>query len=131
MSLAVPVTGAGQTGRRPSVVVHDGSLMVAYERDSVFGLTQDVVVATDVGGGNFTKERVASTPGTQALDPVIHTKAGRLWIEWMHDDENFGCVHFGESGWSDVIIAPWTNPGWIGVEEMRRVIQTQILSGWP
>lgn len=126
---AVLVTTGNEEGRRPSVAVDAGGLRVAYERDSTEpGMLQDVVVATQQGGGGFVLELVGSTVRTDRLDAMIHTEQSHLWVDWKHEATEFGCAEWLGSSWSPIAPEPWTDPSWVGVEGVRKTIRNQVLS---
>jgi hypothetical protein len=113
--------------RRPSVLIFDGVLRIAYERDaSLPGMAQDVVVATRQAGGAFVFEVVASTARTERLDPLLHATAGHLWLDWKHAVADLGCAERVGSGWVLGPPEPWADPSWIGVEETRRLIGRHV-----
>lgn len=115
-------------GRRPSVAVSSGVLRIACERDSALpGMAQDIVVLRKETGGAFVEEFTTSTARTEALDPVLHATAARVWLDWKHGVEVFGYVEHGPSGWGAVEQPSWPDPTWVGVEETRKVIQSQVL----
>lgn len=69
------VTAGAETRRRPSVAVFDGTLAVAFERDSTTpGIAQDIVVATRQPGGEFVIEVIGGTVRTERLDVMLHAE---------------------------------------------------------
>ena len=128
-SAPVIVTAGTETGRRPSVAVLDGQLVVAYERDSaVPGMVRDVVAAARQAGGDFVHETVGSTVRPDPLDAVVHVESGREWAEWMHEAEEFRCAERdAEGAWIPGTPEPWNDPSWIGVEHTRKAVRTRIL----
>jgi hypothetical protein len=115
-------------GRRPSVAVFGGELRVAFERDStVQGMAQDVVILRREIAGTFSEEFATSTSRTQPLDAVLHTRAGKLWVDWKQGYQVFGCAKHELGAWGPVEQPVWPDPTWIGVEETRRVIEGQVL----
>ncbi len=115
-------------GRRPSVAVFEGTLRIAYERDSVVaGMAQDVVVLRREPSGSFTEEFVASTTRVAPLDAVLHATAVKLWLDWKHTGQVFGCAERGPAAWGGVAFVSWPDPSWLGVEEVRKVVQRLVL----
>ena len=129
-SMPQAVTTPGEISRRPSVTVDTDGIHVAYERDSAVPLmAQDVVVATSTDGGNsFVPQLVGSTARTDKLGIMIHSSFGTRWIEWMQDGLSFGCSEWQTSAWTPVVTESWTDPSWIGVEDVRKRIMTQVLA---
>jgi len=127
--LPVLVTAGAETGRRPAVAVFDGKLSVGYERDAISpGMAQDIVVATLQAGGGFTLEIVGATGRPEALDVMLHAEQGHLWADWKHEASELGCAeHQPGVGWNGNAPAPWTDPSWVGIEEARKAIRSQVL----
>jgi hypothetical protein len=125
----VLVTAGSEPGRRPSVTVFSGEVYVAYERDwSSPGMAQDVLVATLQAGRGFVTKVIAETTRAAALDIVLHAEQGHLWADWKHEVGEFGCAeHQPGSGWTGNAPQPWFDPSWIGVEEARRAVRSQIV----
>lgn len=125
----VLVTTGTETGRRPTVAVFDGILLVAYERSSMSpGMAQDIVVATLQPGGGFTFEVIGATARTEALDVMLHAEQDHVWADWKHEVGEFGCAeHQSGTGWGGNAPEPWADPSWIGIEETRKAIRGQIL----
>jgi len=87
----VQVTASSESGRGPSVAVHDGVIRVSYERESTDPtFAQDVVVATQQTDGNFTAEVAAKTQRTDRLDAILHLEYGKLWVDWKHGADRIG-----------------------------------------
>jgi hypothetical protein len=75
-----PTLVVSQAGRRPSVAVANGRILVAFEQDAPTG-GQQVVVAT-LGADGRALEVVAETERTSALDVVLLTDDGRIRLQW-------------------------------------------------
>ncbi|MCP3977852.1 MAG: hypothetical protein GY716_00785 [bacterium] len=122
------VTPGPERGRRPSVVVSAGTILLTYERDSdAVGMAQEVVVATHTGGDTFDVEIVATTPNPGALESIIHAVAGKQWIDWIHGEQVLGCVEKDGPEWSPPFSQPANGSGWIGIEEVRREFRVGVL----
>jgi hypothetical protein len=93
-------------GRRPAVVVHNGQLLVAYERDAADG--QEIVLAVP-GESGYDLEVVATTTRSAGLDVVMHSAAGRLWVEWKHSDTELAYSQRVSARWTTPTIVPRTN----------------------
>ncbi len=125
----VLVTAGPENGRRPSVTIFGGELVVAYERDSLSsGMAQDITVATPQPGGAFTFETIGATARTEPLDVRVHAESGHLWVDWKHEAGEFGCAERQSGGgWAGLGPEPWVDPSWVGVEETRKAIRGGIL----
>ncbi len=114
-------------GRRPAVAMFEGTLRVVYERAStVPGMAQDVVVLRREAGGGFVEEFVTSSPRTERLDAMLHAQGGRMWIDWKHGSQVFGCAELASGVWGAVDEPAWTDPSWIGVESVRKTIAAEM-----
>ncbi len=139
---ATEVTGFLRSGRRPSVVVHDGAIKVVHE-ENLFG-SPTVTLSIEQASGWFLQETllvagVAIVNGVETngfsdpspperIDPILHSVHGRLWIDWKNGDREFAHREFTSEGWGDAVSRPWTDPTWLGVEMLRRSIRQEVLS---
>jgi len=82
-------------------------MLVAYERDSAAGAGQDVVVAMQRLDGAWRFDAVATTLRTSRLDVRLHSDAGRLWLQWTHDDHLVAFSEYRDGQW----VAPDDVPG--------------------
>ena len=106
----------------------DGLLRIAYERGcDEPEFAQEIVVAFEQCD-DFIEEVVAQTVRTERLDPILHVEFGKLWVDWKQGVELFGFAEHETTGWTAPGSEPWTEPGWIGVESIRRVIRTNLIS---
>jgi hypothetical protein len=121
-----PVTGIVDSGRRPSILEVDGELLTAYERNSTRA-GQEVVVARRVGAGVYVKEVVATAPGDQPLDVILHAEAGLLWADWRHEAGLYAYSVYRDGAWSAPTTVPWTDDSWSRLEEVRRLIRRTVL----
>ena len=112
---------------RPSIVVVDGGVWVAFERDSKSGLRQ-VVVASELPNGKFAERIVASSDHRQSLDVELHMDAGRLWLDWKQSGQEFGFAEWNDGSWSGVATEPWVDRSWAGEQQTRRRIRDLLLS---
>lgn len=128
-SVPVQVNPLGESASRPSVVVEAGQIKVAYERQAAIpGTGQEIVVATQQGNGSFGFEIVATTTRTGPLDPILNLARGKLWVDWMEDDQSFGCSRWTGTQWEQSAVVPWSDGTWLGIEDMRRVVRGTVLS---
>ena len=106
----------------------DGVIRVAYERNcDEPEFAQEVVVAYEACD-EFVEEVVAQTVRAERLDVILHVEVGRFWVDWKQSVDLFGFAEHETTGWSTPGSEPWTDPGWIGVESIRRVIRTNLIS---
>lgn len=116
-------------GRRPSVAVWDGSMVLAYERDRADGPGQEVVFAhhsLDTLGTYVPVQVVAITSRQQALDPIVHVRSGRMWIDWKDGSDTVAASVYRNESWSTEIVRPWTDPSWIGELTVRDQIESEL-----
>jgi hypothetical protein len=126
---ALPVTEPGQGGRRPSVVQHDGTVLVAYEAFGTEPGTSTVIRVAQLGsGGDFTHQTVIGTSWAGRLDPVLHSVDGWLWLDWRNGDYAFGYSRYTQGGWSEPIVIPWNDFSWVGAEAARKEIRRAVLT---
>lgn len=77
------VSDLDESACRPQAVFHDGVLRVVYEvHDYGFGQTPRQVVVGRFESGELIREVVAITHNVNPIWPQIHSRAGRLWIDW-------------------------------------------------
>jgi hypothetical protein len=116
-------------GRRPSVAVWGGVLRVAYERGSEEpDMNQDIVVARQESDESFTPEIVARTERTDRLDAILHVENGRLWVDWKHADDSISYAEANDGFWTEPAGETWSDPSWLGVEDVRRTIRRNLLA---
>lgn len=112
------------TGRRPSVAMWQGDLVVAYERDNALG--QEIVFARSSMGGPFVPEVVAVTTRTTRLDPIVHVRAGVMWIDWREADNVIAYSAYNNGVWKMPMAKAWTDPSWLGELTVRHTIELQL-----
>ena len=132
-AVPIPVSGLDESARRPSVVVHEGAVIVTYERTSPLDDTlAEVVMARADTNGDFTRAVLATTSSAGRLDPMLHSRPGRLWVDWKNGAGEFGYAIASPSlvleGTSTV---PWTDPTWIGAEQVRLRIESLLAADGP
>lgn len=113
-SPAVQVSQVGEIACRPSAVFHQSVLTVAYEsHDLGYGLTpRRIVVATPDGQG-FQETTVATTQQIGANWPEVHSRNGRLWVDWIDINSNMSWRRMSEPGIWD----PAAGEAYTGVED--------------
>jgi len=117
------------TGRRPSVAMWDGGLVVAYERDNALGSGQEIVFARSSMNtiGEFVPPVVvATTSRTGRLDPVIHASGGVLWIDWKAADDIIAVTRLDGGVWQSTVNRSWTDPSWVGELTVRHIIEQEL-----
>ena len=99
-STAVQVSSPGEIAVRPAAAFAQGSLKVVYERhDLGYGSTpRQIVLATRVGS-SFSTESVGLSYAVAENWPEIHTRGGRLWIDWVHGPDAMAWTVWGPGGW--------------------------------
>jgi len=131
----VQVSADTHSARRPSVVVHQGQLLIAYERSFATGeagepvpVNQEIIVATRASAGDaFSYATVVSTTNLERLDPILHRERGQVWLDWIHDFEFFGCSERRNASWSPLVLEPRLDDSWLGEEQVRRIIRRDVL----
>jgi hypothetical protein len=107
------VSEIGENGLRPSAIIHQGTLTVAYESHvSGVGNTPRVItVATSDGLGGFTYETITSSQGGSPNRPQLHVGMGSsMWIDWVDDMANVAwAIRQPGTGWGSVQIEPFTD----------------------
>ena len=96
---------------RPAACFHDGALRVAYESlgPAGGGDSRMIVLATRVGPG-FTSEVVATTAHPAPSWPQVHSRGGRMWVDWI-DAGGQMTWRAGrpDGGWEPLGREPFTN----------------------
>jgi len=118
------------TGRRPSVAIWEGGLVVAYERDRASGSGQEIVFAHHSMGtfGSFVRPQiVAVTKRTKPLDPIIHVRAGMMWIDWKSADNVIAATRYQNGRWKTQMSKTWTDRSWVGELTVRHSIELELI----
>ncbi len=116
-------------GRRPSVAIWDGGLVVAYERDKASGSGQEIVFAhhsMDTIGPFVPPQIVAATNRTRPLDPIIHVRAGLMWIDWKSGDNVIAVSVYQNGAWQPPANKAWTDKSWAGELTVRHLIELEL-----
>ena len=114
-------------GRRPSVVRVAEGLLVAFERDRAAG-GQEIVLAALLLDGSSTLQVVAETERVEPLDVKVHFSGGDLWVDWKHGEDQFAYSVDSDAGWTAPVMVPWDDKSWVGEEEVRKVIRSEIFA---
>jgi len=78
------VSQPGIAACRPAAVFHAGILHVAYEvHDYGYGQVPRQVVLARQEQAAFVEEVVAITYNAAPLSPQVHSRGGRLWVDWI------------------------------------------------
>ena len=124
------VTTLNEPGRRPSVAVFDGSVWVAYERnatESPFNVNE-VALRSLIGGDTFALEYVADTEWQEAVNPVLHVRNQMFWMDWRYSETQFAYASLSDLDADGAETEDWSDPTWVGIETVRRIIATLIHS---
>ncbi|NIM63073.1 MAG: hypothetical protein GTN89_05715 [Acidobacteria bacterium] len=109
----VQVSEIGENAIRPTAVIHQGVLTVAYESHvSGIGNTPRVItVATADGLGGFTHETLTSSHGSSPNRPQLHTGVGNaLWVDWIDGTNEMAWSKWNSAtGWGPVQLEPFTD----------------------
>ena len=109
----VQVSEIGEKALRPSAVIHQGTLTVAYEShgSGVGSAPRQITIATSDGLGGFTHETIATTHNGNPNRPQLHTGMGTsLWIDWLDDPNDMAWAMWQPvMGWGFVQIEPFTD----------------------
>lgn len=128
---AVPreVTTPGERGRRPTLVVRNDTVHVAFERDSAQpDVAQEVVIKKRYSDGSFGESAVLRTSRIDRLDPVLHLENGWMWMDWKQSGDQLAFVVNGPDGWSEPAHVAWPDPSWLGVEDARQQVRQFVMS---
>ncbi len=83
-SAPVQVSPAGVAACRPAAAFHAGVLNVAYEiHDYGYGQVPRQVVLAHEEEGTFVQEVVAITYNVGPASPQVHTRSGKVWVDWI------------------------------------------------
>ncbi len=107
----VQVSEPGFAACRPAAVFHQGVLRVAYEvHDYGFGQTPRLVVIARQEAGGFVRDVVAVTQNPGPIWPQVHSRAGKLWVDWIDAEGQAVWTRSEPSGgWSPVQAQPYVN----------------------
>lgn len=87
-SLPEQVSQPSEIGCRPAAVFHQGVLKVVYEvHEFGFGTTPRQIVLASHDGLGFSSSSVALSGHAGANWPQVHSRKGRLWVDWIEDDD--------------------------------------------
>jgi hypothetical protein len=97
-SAPIRVSDAAEPSLRPSGVVWNGVLRVAYEVHNFgTGQTPREVVLARYENGVFVPEVVAITNNLGEVRPEVHSHGGKLWVDWIDYEDGTGG---GELAWT-------------------------------
>jgi hypothetical protein len=117
----------GQFGMRPSVVTWGGTVVVASESDDGQG-GHEIQLSTRGEQGMFNTQLVSVSSQDQALDVMLHTESGRLWMDWRHSGTQFAYSEFEGSAWNPTSTVPWTDTSWLRFEQVHLAIRNLVVS---
>jgi len=105
-TLPVQISQPAEIACRPAAVFHQETLTVVYEaHDFGFGSTpRQIVLATHDGLG-FTASSVAFSGHAGANWPQVHSRKGKLWIDWIDGESALSWRRQSQSGGWDPVQA--------------------------
>lgn len=107
----VQVSQFGEKALRPSAMVHQGVVWVAYESHgfAVGNTPRQIVVATSDGAGGFFYDVVSETHHADPNWPLIHRgKGGSPWLDWVDGATDMAWSTWqSSSGWGAIQIEPF------------------------
>jgi hypothetical protein len=119
----IQVSQFGEIACRPSAVFLAGGLHVVYEaHDFGYGATPRRIVLASWDGQSFDPVTVTTTQFTGPNWPHVHSKKGRLWIDWIEGDNEMNWVRQQASGgWE-----PVQSEGFAGAEDRDYHVRGRI-----
>lgn len=107
------VSEIGAHALRPSAVIFQGVLVVAYEYHALgIGTTpRQITVATSDGGVGFSYETLEITHGSDPNRPKLHSAGeSSLWVDWVDsaNDVAWSAWHH-VTGWGPTQVEPYSN----------------------
>jgi len=122
------ITDLNEPGARPSIAFHGNAVWVAYERDATENLfnTREVAVRRQSQGGVFVLEYIAESEYDGPIEPVLHVKPGKFWMDWRYSEDQYAYAEINSTPGSSTSLESWTDPSWIGVESIRLLIASII-----
>lgn len=110
-SAPIQVSEQGLVACRPAAVFHDGILRVVYEvHDYGFGQTPRQVVVVRYEGGEFIREIVGITHNEGPAWPQVHSRSGRLWVDWIDATAEMAWTRNDAQGaWEPIQSEPFTS----------------------
>lgn len=99
---AAQLSDATDGGKKPRILVHDGSVWVAYRFD---GAAATSLAVLERGGGGDPWPS-ATTVGTSAytgdVDQRLHSESGHLWMTWVDSSTDIGWAEWDDTNeeWS-------------------------------
>lgn len=124
-SAATQISAPGEIACRPSIVVHNGTLKVAYEsHGTTMGSSpRDIVLATSLDG-LVTAEIIASTSFAEANWPQVHRSVNKLWIDWIDAAGSMSWTRQPDGGgWDPIADEPFTTPDEIDYQVRPQIRQ--------
>jgi hypothetical protein len=109
-STPVPVSAPGDVARRPHAVLHEGQLQVVYESiGGGFPSTPRQMTAARSDGPTFVWSTIDQTYFSEESWPQVHSKRGRLWVDWIDADGELAWSEHQPAGWTPVSIEPYVD----------------------
>jgi len=103
------VSQIGIPSCRPSVALHGGAALIAYEvHPNGAGTVPKDIVVTSEQNDAFIEEVIATSSHTEALWPQIHSGGDQTWVDWIDFTQ---AAYVGEMAWLEK-----TATGWASIE---------------
>jgi hypothetical protein len=111
-SVPVQVSHPNDVACRPSAVVHEGELHVAYEvHDFGYGTTPRQIMLAVQEDQFFASEILTTTLHAGENWPRVHSAAGRLWVDWIDSEYEMTWIRRLPAGsWEPVQIEDFQTP---------------------
>jgi len=118
------VSSSSENSRNPSIVVHNGTVNICFERIDSSGL-RSVVASGQDSPNPWPEVLIAATQRTVNLEAKIHSSGDLLWIDWIDSSSNMGYSEKANDSWSSVQYEPYS--GQNDIENARvRIRQTIV-----
>jgi hypothetical protein len=117
------VSGPAEIAARPGAAIVDGVLRVIYEshNGTLGGMPKLIVLASDTGSG-FSFESLGSSLHAAPNRPQIHSRPGRIWVDWIDGVDAMAWTReLIDGGWDPIDAEPYT-----GTEERDYFVRGRI-----
>jgi hypothetical protein len=122
-SLPQQVSQPSEIALRPAVVFHQGVLSVVYEvHDFGFGAIPRQIVLATHDGVDFSASSVALSVHAGPNWPQVHSRKGKLWVDWIDGDDAVNWRRRSQSGSWDPVQAE----GFSGIEDRDYHVRARV-----
>jgi hypothetical protein len=66
------------------------------------------------------------TQRTKPLDPILHVRAGVMWIDWKNADDVIAVSMYQNGVWQTPTHKIWTDASWVGELTVRHMIELEL-----